>query len=468
MNTCSPAVLVSLDLELPTDPGITNQGYPPRVGCSHLVCDNCGADVRHANSRSITSNYPPVRDKLEALYNSSDPASSPYLDAAPLHAESRAYFCRCSWAAVDLGGTKSLGDIDAPWECAGHESQVMVARDIRVTDARKATEALVQATVPVSPGEKIWIAYAPNVNPEFATTSELRAALLASYPDAEYFRAPVAGKGRDDTVPAWGWVVDLIRMRSDWRASLGIALQHAATDGGELARIALADLLAGFRDTIALCSWTSEMAQLWPDARASASGTGWGVPELTLAAIIRDQTSYLGVIKAALPEVFLSGYGKGGTGITGPLTNEDELRALLDESARAGQFPDGDKGPWSWLGFELLTRDEWIRSAFVRLVVASDAADEPWIFALLDWFSEERDLWQFEQLLATWHANPPAWANTAANTKPRGWKRTIRSSHWPEVETLGDIARQALWRAKKQLATPPVIDLPQLFGAAIS
>src|SRR5437870_5605773 len=142
MKYCSPAVLVALDVELPTDPGIANEGHPPRVGCNHLVCDNCGADVRHADSRSITSNYPPPKAQIEALYDSPDPAASKLLDDKPLHRMSRAYFCRCNWAAVDLSGTKSLGDIDAPWECKGHEAKVVEASDIRIAEARKATDAL--------------------------------------------------------------------------------------------------------------------------------------------------------------------------------------------------------------------------------------------------------------------------------------------------------------------------------------
>jgi hypothetical protein len=48
------------------------------------------------------------------------------------------------------------------------------------------------------------------------------------------------------------------------------------------------------------------------------------------------------------------------------------------------------------------------------------------------------------------------------------WERTMRSAHWPEVEPLGDIARQARWRGKKQLATPPVADLEPIYSATIS
>jgi hypothetical protein len=317
-------------------------------------------------------------------------------------------------------------------------------------------------TVPHT-GEKIRIIHAPGVNPEFGTVAELRDALLGSYPAADYFGGPFVGVNRDDVVPAWGWVVQLVRMRSDWWPAIGIALQHAATDGGELARTAMADLLAGFRDSIALVPWTEQLAHQWPDVKATGSGTGWGAPDLRLETIIRDRQRFVEHLEAASAEVFLMGHGKSGKAISAPLTNEAELRALLDRTARAGQFPDGDKGPWSWLGFELLTRGEWLRAAFSRAVLELGAADEASIFALLDWFSEERDLWRFEQLLADWHAKPPTWAKTAAKTKPKGWRRTIRSAHWPQVETLGDVVSQASWRAKKQVATAPIIDLPQLF-----
>lgn len=311
---------------------------------------------------------------------------------------------------------------------------------------------------------KISLRYAINVNPSFATASELAGCLLASYPDAAYFHAPVVGRNRDDTAPAWGWIIDLIRMRTDWLPAIGIALQHAATDGDDLARVALADLLAEFRDSIVLLPWTAPLAERWPDVMAAGSGTGWGVPDRRLVSIVRDQMKYLPIAKQASREPFLLGYGKRGKAISGPLTNEDELRVLLDETARAGQFPDGDKGPWSWLGFEQLVGEPWISSAFVRIMTNTKANDEPRVFAFLDLLSEERDLWRFAELLASWREQP--WSGNAARTKPSGWKRGIRSAHWPEVETMGDVVSEALGRARKQGATPPVIDLPRLYGVS--
>ena len=74
MKRCSPAALVGVDVELPTDLGIANEGYPPRVGCSHLVCGDCGAKVRHADARAVPSNYPPSKNVVEAIYASSEPA----------------------------------------------------------------------------------------------------------------------------------------------------------------------------------------------------------------------------------------------------------------------------------------------------------------------------------------------------------------------------------------------------------
>ena len=68
---------------------------------------------------------------------------------------------------------------------------------------------------------KISYSYAAGVYPQFSTVAELRDASLASYPDAEYFKAPVVGVNRDDTAPAWGWLATLLRTRTDWWAVHG-------------------------------------------------------------------------------------------------------------------------------------------------------------------------------------------------------------------------------------------------------
>lgn len=480
LKYCTHAYLVGLDHEIPSDPSVAYDGTSPIIGCNHIVCDRCGAVARHVDGRVKTSNYPPPAAVALALYESSDPASSPLLGNGPLHAKSRAYLCRCDWGDVHLGGVKSLGSIDAMWGCGGHDDDPNAAKKaVPPPQVVPPPQAVAQPPMlrlfaqtsrphaqPSSPPKpptvlpapapsppavaKINLKYASTVNPEFATASELRDCLLASYPAAEFFGAPlIGGVNWDDTIPAWGWVADLIRMRSDWWPPLGKALEHATRDGGDMARRALADFCAGFNESLALLPWTSKIAASWPDVRASSSG-------LRLESIIRDQMQYVADFKS--PDVVLDGYAKGGKAIRAKLTNEDELRVVLAESARAGRFhKDGTVGPWSWLGLQLLTR-EWMWDALVRVVKTIDA--EPEISAALDWFSEERDLWRFQHVLAGWHANPPAWSSTAVTSKPRGWQRKMRVRTWHEPERLGDVATQALWRAVKQHATPPIIDLP--------
>lgn len=103
-----------------------------------------------------------------------------------------------------------------------------------------------------------------------------------------------------------------------------------------------------------------------------------------------------------------------------------------------------------------------------RIVNTIDHNNRAMVFALLDWFFEEQDLWRFVDLLQGWHANPPSWWSTPAETTPTGWKRNMRSAHWPDVKMLGDVATEVLRRAKWQVATPPVVDLPVLYGPSIS
>jgi hypothetical protein len=120
MKYCAEPILVGLDCELPSDPSVAYSGTPPFVGCNHLVCASCGADVRHADGRSTSSNYPPPRADLEELHKSSVPPSSPLLVGGDIHRDSRAYFCRCDWRAVNLGGALFCDLIDQPWKCGGH------------------------------------------------------------------------------------------------------------------------------------------------------------------------------------------------------------------------------------------------------------------------------------------------------------------------------------------------------------
>lgn len=476
MQHCAEAWLVSLEYELPTDPSVAYDGGDPIVGCNHLVCRRCGAEVRHADHRAVPQLYPP--ENLKDLYESPAPESSPLLDARPLHKDSRAYFCRCSWYGCELAGGKDTETMDDhEWRCAGHPEKSGKAapedaeRAARVAKAEAETAPLREhaAVLESVRDAKLRFTWGENVRPEFTTTAGLRDALLASWPDASYFKAPVVGKGRDDTLPAWGWAIDLIHQRTDWWPALGIALQHAVKDGGEYAQRAFATMLADYRDSIALLPWTEPLAAEVPEAKAPGSGTGWGVPDFRAQTIIADQKKFLVEISGdGSDEAFLDEHGPGGKPITGPFRNEDDLRDLLVKSAHAGQFPYGSQGPWSWLGSEIVTAPAWFRPALDHAINTIDTSDDRVLRAMLDWFSEERDLWRYIDLLSGWAKQPPAWWDDSAKTKPKGWKYNMRSAHWPNTSTLGSVVMEALRRAMIQAATPPVEDLPQLYGAHIS
>jgi hypothetical protein len=296
----------------------------------------------------------------------------------------------------------------------------------------------------------------------FASASELRDALLASFADADFAGGPliVINTIAGDLRPAWSWVIDLLRRRTDWWLALGVALQHATLAGGEIARVALADLMANFTDSVALLEWTAPLAERWPEVRATSSGTGWGGPNLRLADILSAQRSYAVLLAAEERQVILDGFGPRGPRRIGVFRDERGLEELLAKTARSGRFY-GTRGPWSWLSDELLLRP-WIRGAMPRIAAAFADGPEPGRYALLDWLGEECDLWRFTDLLEGWRATPPPWWPEPARKKPPGWRHRIRPSFWREVQSVGDVALRLLALAHEQRTTPPVLDLSLL------
>lgn len=466
MKTCVSPLLVGLGHFLPSDPSVAYAGGEPHVGCNRLVCSACNAAVRHVDRRRVTSHHPPPRAELTRLHESKDPAASPLLEATP-HA--RTYLCRCDWYTAGIGPPIHVSRLDQSWYCAGHGAGLLDARDLGAGTAHEAIDVLTPATVPMAvpaTGAKIRLCWSRDVEPAFASASELRDSLLASYPEAEETGLPLVRVNREDTLPSWGWVAELVRTRRDWWPALGIALQHAATEGGEIAQTALAELLAHFPESVVLLPWTAPMAELWPGRRTiHSAATGWGTPEYRLDALVRDQSHFLSVVGGSRT-AFLVGYGVGGEPIEGPLSNEAELLALLRESARVGRSPGGHTGPWSWVTFRTLIGDDWLREGLERIIDTIDHDDHAMVFAMLDWFFEEQDLWRFVRLLDGWRAHPPDWWAIPAHTTPTGWQRNMRSAHWPNVHTLGDVAIEVLRRASSQLATPPVVDLSKLYGSS--
>lgn len=295
---------------------------------------------------------------------------------------------------------------------------------------------------------------------QFATASELRDALLASFADADFAGGPLVVLTLDDARKAWSWTVDLLRRRSDWQPALGIALQHATHDGGDLARTALTDLLANFRESVVLLEWTEPLAHRWPDARSTSANTGWGGgrPDARLADIVQEQKSFWATVTdASNDKLFLEDVGPKGGALVAKLTNEAELASVLSQTAKVGTARDGS-GPWSWLTNEMLFRP-WMPPVMPRVAAQLAKGSDQEVQALLDWLGEEWDLWRLVKLLEGWKGSPPAWWSESATKKPAGWKHPIRPAAWSGVSTLGDVASQILDCANAQAASPPVVDL---------
>jgi hypothetical protein len=290
---------------------------------------------------------------------------------------------------------------------------------------------------------KISYSFARDIK-EFSTIAELRDVLLASYPGAAYLGAPIVLINRDDPVPAWGWLVKLLRTRTDWWPAAGIALQHAARDGGDLARIALADFLASYRESVVLLEWTEPVATMWPDVPAGQSAD----PDQRLGTIVARQRTLWDVRQDSV--------------IHAATKAAADLEAELASDAKAGR-PSGGVGPWSWLVIELLFHPEkqpWIPAACAKLAAGTDAE----VRAVLAWFVEEHDLWRHLNLLEGWHQSPPPWWDEPADKRPRGWRFPFRRWNVPGAKTLGDVALGMLYRARGQTATRPIVDLAPIFG----
>lgn len=305
--------------------------------------------------------------------------------------------------------------------------------------------------------EKIAYRYA-NSEHSFSSVSELRDALLGSYPGAAYLGSPIVLINRDEPAPAWGWLVELLRTRTDWWPALGVALQHAAHDGDDNARIALADFLDTYQESVVLLEWTEPIASQWPDARAGISGTTFGHPDHRLATIVVGQRRLWDGQQSAKVEI--EGLGPGGTYLAVDVKTEADLAALLATSAAAGNR-DG-KGPWDWLVSELLFHHEmqpWVPAACAKLAAGSDAD----VCAMLDWFFEQHDLWRHVDFLDGLSRTPPRWWNEPSDKKPPKWRYPART-HASSAKTLGDVALSVLSRARGQAATPPIADLAPIFG----
>jgi hypothetical protein len=290
------------------------------------------------------------------------------------------------------------------------------------------------------------------------TTTQLRDALLSSYPDAALFGAPVIAANRDDTTAAWTWLLGIVRKRSDLWPAIGIAIQHAANDGGDLAREALADFLESYQHSFVLLEWTAPLAKVWPDAKATCRGTSFGQPDYRLATIVAAQRALKDEVDKDT-RIAVEGAGPNGDYLIVDVQSQTDLESLMATSAKVGKHGDRGEGPWHWLLGAVLFRPElepMLVAACAQFASGTDAE----VRALLDWFFAEHDLWRYLSLLDSWSQQPPSWWNAPADTVPPGWRFPVRAEG---AKTLGEIALRALRRAREQAAAQVIIDLPRLY-----
>lgn len=295
--------------------------------------------------------------------------------------------------------------------------------------------------------------------PITASTSNLRDALLGSYPATNYYGAPVVGINRgDETAAAWTWLLGLVRRRSDWRPAIGTALQHATRDGGDYARIALADFLESFQESVALLKWTEPMAKVWPDVVATCRGTTFGRDDYRLATILAAQRNLWDLCQADSC-IGVDGIAADGSWLIADVREQAAFESVLATSARVGKFGPRGEGPWYWLGKNLILRD-WLEPMLVLACTKfASAGCDAEVRAMLDWFADDHDLWRYIDLLESWTHATPRWWNEPADVVPVGWRFPVRADG---AKTLGEVALGALARARAQVAATMTIDLPTL------
>lgn len=289
-----------------------------------------------------------------------------------------------------------------------------------------------------------------SIKPTFGSASQLTRALLDSFVPSDIDFAgghPVImyPEGREwSGAPAWGWIKFLLKTRSDWWPSLGIAIQHAIGEH-KLAREALASALRETETTWAaqgILEWLVPLADGHDDDLAKVIGE---------IEVKWDENEEKGIV------------------VDGDLVvrNEADLEAYLRRSAvRAWTLKlwgDILGKPWDTMYFCSYAH-RWLLPVIPRVCASfglRDDATEREIWALLDYLVQEHDLWRHTELLGAWLANPPKWWNDAATV--RGKTRPHKPKEWAPFSTLASMVQKAKSTADAQAATPPVLDLAPLF-----
>jgi len=88
------------------------------VGCAHLVCARCGAEVIHLDGVRLERDLP-TPSELATLRGATDLDACPLLTRAGAAEKFRVYACAC-FAAETAGASPAAWVDDVDWSCGGH------------------------------------------------------------------------------------------------------------------------------------------------------------------------------------------------------------------------------------------------------------------------------------------------------------------------------------------------------------
>ncbi|MEZ4367581.1 MAG: hypothetical protein R2939_15080 [Kofleriaceae bacterium] len=87
------------------------------VGCDHLVCESCGAEVVALPGVRLVRDLR-AADEFTRLRAATALDAEPLLTRAHVAARFRLYLCRCT--TDETAGASPAAAIEAGWACAGH------------------------------------------------------------------------------------------------------------------------------------------------------------------------------------------------------------------------------------------------------------------------------------------------------------------------------------------------------------
>ncbi|MSQ83904.1 MAG: hypothetical protein EXR77_13630 [Myxococcales bacterium] len=288
---------------------------------------------------------------------------------------------------------------------------------------------------------------------DLRSASDLRGAMRTCLRDAEYLGGPNVLVGRDVDIAAWSWLGEVCLLRSDWLPAVAAALRDVIANGTPMEHQALVDLLANETATVRLLPWTAGWALGHGDWTGTRSGTGWGGSSTAprLDHVLANQERYAEAWSAKVHEVPWK------TQMVA-LNNPEQLRALLEQTARAGRgpvTPQGDHG-WDWL-VQQVAFVPWVGQALAELLPWALTTDAGLGYAALDYLLIGQDAWLWLDCVRRWRQNPPWWARTPLKNRPKGWTRRARHSHDSALTTYGDLALRFETLHGRQ--GPPLLDL---------